>query len=149
MDNLLIQKLLLITDSITRTIIAKSPIALQLLYSTVRIEAISSIMYGFISLLCLIIYACVIRGILAKISVLYNNAKVEYEKTHSLQFDFTDAVFPTLLYICVFMLGFSLVLFFMSTFFNVLNLFNWVAIWHPDIYLTHELLEKISSPGRC
>lgn len=131
MNEILSNKLIQISDQITNMIVAKTPAALGLMLMTARIDAISNILQSLSGLL---LIALLVVG-------WFKLAKHIISKTDD--FDGYRVLFEVVSLIG----GFGATIFLIFCVITIADVFNWVGIWWPQIYLAHQVMGKVLGGG--
>jgi hypothetical protein len=118
MNDLVSAKLVQIADQIQSTLVAKGPEAVNLMLAATRIDAIQNLIWGAVF---------IVGGIIC-IYVSFKSYKYCKEITF---LTFMFALFG-MSAIITGVLGFC-------------DIFSWIGIWHPDIYIAHQLLNKVTN----
>lgn len=127
MNDLVSAKLVQIADQIQSTLVAKGPAALNLLLATTKWQAIVNLSEGFAWLLGAIFCLFLLTWYLSIV-------------TKATKEEITDEGIIAFLFLSIFIIGFGFL-----AFWQLADLFNWIGIWHPDIYIAHQLLSKVTS----
>lgn len=115
MNDLVSQKLVQIADQIQSTLVANGPAAIQLTMKVAQLTALQN----FLIIIFLIVSA-ISGGILM--------VTLDEPGTNTIS-----------------IVSFFVLLFSMSLLIGSMGLFSIIGIWHPDIYIAHQLLSKVTS----
>lgn len=119
MNYLFSQKIVQIADSIQSVLIAKTPVAWNLMLTSVRIDCIGNLIIGL---------AIFFLSVLSFWGILKFNKK-EKEDLEGWQ---------------IFLFFVSLFCFSLSIFY-LFNIWNIAGIFYPDVYIAHQVLQKVVS----
>ena len=126
--DLITQKVLQLTDMVTNALIAAAPKAQQVVLATAKISAINNLILPiFLFSLTIMLLFSIPFFLKYRKKCVDKNEKELYELAILLAF------------------GFSAVLMLLSVYNGLFDVFSWVGIWHPEIYLTHELMQQVLS----
>jgi hypothetical protein len=114
MNDLVSQKLVQIADQLQDAVIVKGPAAIQLTMKVVQLTALQNVL-----IIIFLIGSAISGGILM--------ASLDEPGTNTIS-----------------IVSFFVLLFSMSILISSMALFSIIGIWHPDIYIAHQLLNKVT-----
>jgi len=121
--DLITQKVLQIADHISTLLATAAPAASKVMLQMARIDAIGDLIYS-------------IAGIIGGVGLFYIARRI---------FKYAVAEDRDTMGVISFMLGIFAIATFIASFATFLSIYTWIGIWHPEIYLAHELMQKVLS----